>query len=470
MRPLESLVLILNFISLMLFLVPAARRTRWVMVVPGSALILILLHLIIEKPRWQMILPYVISLILFWLWFSTVWRANNGLPARLRWPWIVLGVLVGLIASLVPILMPVPTLPKPSGPFPVGTTTFFWADTSRAETFGPGINGKRGLMVQIWYPAAPISGEKPAPYIEDVAVAAPALSKELNIPAFTLSHIGLVKTHAYQDAQLSNKEKTYPVLVFSHGWNGMRSQNTYQMEELASHGYIVLAPDHEYGAAFTVYPNGSVALNNPNLLPSGVPDAEYQQAAAKVGQAWSEDLRYVLDQAEKLNTGEISGLFAGRLDLSRVGFLGHSTGGGAAVQACWEDQRCKAVLGMDPWMEPYSRDLLAQGFQKPALYMRSVPWQTGKNADFFQQLYEHSTGSAIDLQIAGTKHYDFTDIPLFTPLAPYIGLKGPINGARDIHLINAYTIAFFDHIFKNQPEPLLDGPSKDYPEITFKSK
>ena len=37
-----------------------------------------------------------------------------------------------------------------------------------------------------------------------------------------------------------------PVLVFSHGWGGIRWQSAFLTEHLASHGYVVIAPDHTH--------------------------------------------------------------------------------------------------------------------------------------------------------------------------------------------------------------------------------
>lgn len=34
----------------------------------------------------------------------------------------------------------------------------------------------------------------------------------------------------------------------------------------------------------------------------------------------------------------------------------------------------------------------------------------------------------------------------------------------------AYSVAFFDKYLKGQPSPLLDGPSKQYPEVVFESR
>ena len=67
------------------------------------------------------------------------------------------------------------------------------------------------------------------------------------------------------------------------------------------------------------------------------------------------------------------------LDLSKVGAYGHSTGGGAVFEACWLDERCQAVLGEDPWMVPYDREITETGVQQPALMMYSEAWQNKKN-------------------------------------------------------------------------------------------
>lgn len=70
------------------------------------------------------------------------------------------------------------------------------------------------------------------------------MEKTLSIPAFAFSHMELVKSHSFMDLQLSDSENHYPILLFSHGFNGFRNQNTFQVEELASQGYIVLSIDH----------------------------------------------------------------------------------------------------------------------------------------------------------------------------------------------------------------------------------
>ncbi|MFN2126356.1 MAG: hypothetical protein ACK2TU_00720, partial [Anaerolineales bacterium] len=62
---------------------------------------------------------------------------------------------------------------------------------------------------------------------------------------------------------------------------------------------------------------------------------------------------------------------------------------------------------------------------------------------------------------------DFTDMPAFSPLAPYLGLKGTLNGEQVSRIINAYTLAFFDRYFREDTGTILEQPTEKYPEIIY---
>jgi hypothetical protein len=79
----------------------------------------------------------------------------------------------------------------------------------------------------------------------------------------------LVKVPAYKESKVAPTGIGYPIILFSHGWNGFNAQNTGQALQLASHGYVVVGVQHTYGAVITVFPDGTVAKNNPSALPDG---------------------------------------------------------------------------------------------------------------------------------------------------------------------------------------------------------
>jgi pimeloyl-ACP methyl ester carboxylesterase len=56
---------------------------------------------------------------------------------------------------------------------------------------------------------------------------------------------------------------------------------------------------------------------------------------------------FIVDQLGKLNNADTPERFAGRLDLQRLGLLGHSLGGASIAQFCHDDSRCKAAVDVD---------------------------------------------------------------------------------------------------------------------------
>jgi pimeloyl-ACP methyl ester carboxylesterase len=298
-------------------------------------------------------------------------------------------------------------------------------------------------------------------------IVAPSLAEYLHLPRFFFDHLTLAKSRAYENIPAKREDGPFPVLLFSHGWNGFRQQNTFLMQELASHGYIVVSIEHPYGARMTVFPDGSLAPNNPSALPAGKPTEEYEAAARILVEQWSDDIAYTLDYLTKLNQNDPESQLTSLLFLEKTGVFGHSTGGGATIQFCATDPRCKAGLTLDAFMRPVGLDVLDQGTKQPFFYMFSELWPFPRNTELFDRYYSHIDPVNRVVTILGTNHYDFTDLPALSPLARMLGLKGPINGARVQQIIDAYTLAFFDWQFKGIPSALFDGPQTAYPEVRY---
>ena len=79
------------------------------------------------------------------------------------------------------------------------------------------------------------------------------------MPEFTFGHFKYITTNAIPSAPVADNEPSYPVLIFLEGAIGFRQMNTFQVEALVSHGYIVAAIDQPYAAAEVVFPDGSQA-------------------------------------------------------------------------------------------------------------------------------------------------------------------------------------------------------------------
>lgn len=472
MRPLEIfLPLVLAVYGLWPLL--GRRRPPAVGVLPAFGLVIVVTHGRVEGYRWQMLPLYIFTAVAFLASLTAFLRAQKGKKVDFSRPrgWNLAGLLLTLsllaVSTALPALLPVPRLLTPTGPYKIGTQTFELTDASRRELYS-GRDEPRRFLVQIWYPAVlPPLEAQPAPWMPEAALVAPAIADYIHFPPFFLDHLALSRSNAYPKLAAERSAGPYPVLIFSHGWNGFRQQSSFLMQELASHGYIVAAVEHSYGARLTVFPDGSLAPNNPAALPSGQPQAEYEAAARILVDQWARDLGYTLDYLTQIQSTDPGGQLTGLLDLQKVGVFGHSTGGGATLQFCGTDPRCQAGVTLDAFMRPVGLETLAQGNRQPFLYIFSELWPFERNTELFNRYYRQVNPANRVVTLLGADHFDFTDLPALSPLAPQLGLKGPIPGPRVQQIINAYVLAFFNEQFKAQPAALLAGPQADYPEVRY---
>lgn len=347
-------------------------------------------------------------------------------------------------------------LPAPTGPHAVGTTAYHWKDSARPETFTNAQDDLRELMVRVWYPAESRPGAQPAPYFlqrrEGVANAERFGSPE--------RLFDFVHAHAVAEAPLARAEARYPVLLFSPGLGVPPSLYASFLEELASHGYVVVAPSHTYSSGAVVFPEGRVAPNTQEPSPFNG-----SQTAALLG-VWTADARFVLAQLEGLDREDPLQRLTGRLDLERLGMLGHSLGGANAAAVCQQEPRMKVCANLDGTFWGDSQ----QGVSDPFLLMTAGDVLDGSQETFTRQM--RGGGYHAGLERAG--HGTYTDLPLLLELLKHAQSRiddttfetGQL-GARGTELIRAYTRAFFDKHLRGGDAPLLDGASPAPPEVTL---
>jgi predicted dienelactone hydrolase len=445
MRLFEVLLLLTPIPFLIWPVISKQKRPAYILALPLVSLLFLLLHLLIEGHRWQMIPAYGLTAVLG-LYALRQWQRLDNQQSRSKSLLVVVlsalgGLLLVGITAVLPLALPVPRLAAPDGPYEIGTVTYYWVDDSRQEMFGPEPGGPRELMVQIWYPAEAVDGAEPIPWHDDIKTAGPALANTLDLPPFLLDHISLSRTHSVAGAPLAAGQPQYQLLIFSHGLGGVRMQNTFQVEELASRGYVVAAIDHTYGGAVTIFPDGRVALFDLATI-EGDDTAE---AGNRLIHGWAEDGRFVLDQLEQLNEQDPDGRFTNHLRLDQIGYFGHSTGGGTAFLFCQIDDRCGAGAALDGWLEPLVEEIAAQPIEKPFLFLKAEDWSTVENSAAIQAADQSGQTPGSVITLPGTAHYNFSDLPLLTPLTPQMGLTGPANGRETLAAINDYTLSFFNN-------------------------
>ena len=428
-------------------------------IVAGVLLTLFVLHWQVEGLRWQMFPLYGVSLGLAIGDIIVVERRLDWTSRIARGIFGVAGV--GL-AAILPLVLPVPELPLPSGPEAIGTVTFDLVDTERQETYGPVPGGSRKLRVQVWYPAQPTDVIEPTPWTEDWDVVAPALSHLLGYPGWFLNYTKYTPSHA--TVSLPVADGTFPIIIYSHGWNGFRAISVNQIENLVSHGYIVIAPDHTYSAVTTRFENGDVVPYDPDALPEEADDEEaYVEASQSLMDVYAADLTTILNAIDQGDVGPFGALTASA-DASRIGIYGLSIGGGAAVEVCLVDERCDAVLGLDPWVEPIPDRTISQSATRPALFMRSDEWRDDENDAVLRGIAERSEAVTYWIGVEGTVENDFTIAPLLSPIAEQMGLTGTIPAGRVIPIVDRYVLGFFDVFLLETGSAALDTASFD--EVT----
>lgn len=443
----------------------------------AGAVAMTLLHLTYFGWRWQMTPAYMAALLtLGCIPFSGRDRRIGGGKKLVMALQSAALLMLAAVSAALPLLMPVFSFVPPSGPYAVGTTVYHWVDESRAEPYSDNPEDRRELMVQVWYPAGQAGGKR-SPYTRYPQEIAAGLGQTFSLPAFIFSHLGHVKTHAVEEAQLAAGENRFPVLLFSHGLTGFRNQNTFQVEELASHGYIVAGIDHTYDAAATVFPDGRAALIRfANLSGFARLDEHIP--------LWKDDIRFVLDQVEQLDKEDER--FAGRLDAARIGMFGHSYGGAAAVQMLMDDERIKAAINMDGTL--YGDVAPKSGVGKPLFIMSAeksldkaaydklaevAAETTGRSREELEQSWQETVrrreralaGGGFSIVIPNTSHMSFTDFHLFSPL-----LKNNGEDPRSVQrTINDFSLAFFDSYVKQLEgaRAKLDSVAEKYKDVGF---
>jgi hypothetical protein len=498
MRTFEILLLLILSLFVFSIFVKVEKKNRWFHLLPGFSLFIVLIHIFVEGQRWQMLPIYLYSVLLFAFTFKNIkFVQNSSDKSKIKdrlWLRVVIGVLnilLLIIISMPPVLVPVFKLPIPTGPYDVGIKYDYFIDKNRPEPLTPDSTDFQEISVQVRYPAELSSTDKPVKYWENASVKSKIISKFWGgLPTFLFNHFSLIKTHCYLDASLSKTEKTFPILIFNHGSIGMPSLNTVLLEELASNGFIVFSIGHSDYIPFFIKPDGNIKAFDPNsealqLKMRENNDPEVRSTAYQLMQSndmkeqeillrkfleknpqnqkslfrWVQDISFTMNELERLNNG--NGFLSGRLDLNRIGVFGVSFGGAASTQVCVHEKRCKAAISVDC---PQFGDFLDNDVSQPIMFISSEQYK-GKN-DIFLQLQDNSIYMVM---IKNTTHQNFSDISIWGKLFK-MQMLGKIDGERCLQIQNRYILAFFKKYLKSIDSELLNGLSSEYPEVDIKLK
>ena len=326
-------------------------------------------------------------------------------------------------------------LPAPTGPFAIATKTYNWVDRSRVEKATNNPQDYRQLVVQVWYPTKDRSGPLTS-YI-------PMLEAYRHIwDDADVEIAGRVITHSRLNKKPLSGTK-FPVVLFSHGWQGTRSEYTSIAEDLASRGYVVFGIDHPY-LGRVLLPDGRVTEATEDQF----------QSREEIQQYYAKDVQFTIDQITRLDSADPDGIFTGRLGLSRIAAIGHSSGFVAAGTACRLHRRIRACVNVDA---PKLSAAQLVGLYQPLLWIRLE--RAGPPPEEFLR----AAGSSVyELCVVGAKHSSVEDWD-------YLEAESPLQrdtAAELLQLIRQYLGAFLGSQLRGERSTLLEQDHSN-PKLTL---
>jgi predicted dienelactone hydrolase len=442
----------------------AKHAARWsATLIALAALIAIWLLFHGEIYYWQLF-PALGGLLLLIIWQPAIHLAKIQ---RYRMAASVVATLLAMASLILLLLIPNFTLPRPTGSYPVGTRILYLQDTSRVEDQASQPGRPRELVVQLWYPAA-ASNDPLDTY------------QRRSETTLATSYRSVLPTNSRVNAPLASRDTSFTVLLYNHGWNGRRTIDTFLTEELASHGYVVVAIDHTYNSGQVAMPDGRViedAFGYDPIDPAKHSASQIVDAWNKELRRWVADDKFVLNflQSEDLDSKSI---WHGRLDTNRVGAFGHSFGGSASVQLCTVDPRVRAGLNMDGWT---FGDIGRREADRPIMFiyggvkLNSPPDLTSgdpatrteaelDSLDAKEVNTSLKQAGGYKLFVEGTSHMDFTDHTLIFPWRNWRN-RDHISPIQIQTILRAYVVAFFDQTLHNERPALLQAPASPYRQV-----
>jgi len=312
------------------------------------------------------------------------------------------------------------------GPFPVGVRTLALADPSRLHASGA---GPRPVLTEVYYPstAAAVTG----------------------VPRDIIRVLGIPITETPSFRDVARAPGTFPLILFSHGNGGIRFQSFFFAAHLASHGFIVVTPDH-HGNTFV-----------DGLLGVVDPDSATNRPL---------DMSFLID--EFLDFSATRGhFFEAAVDPDKIGASGHSFGGyttfalvgGAFPLGTFTDPRVKAALPQAPSALPFP-DGFFSSITVPILILGGfidgvTPFPANQ-----QRPFDNLQAGAAVVGLAGLVgggHFtfsDFCEVP--RELLSFLGgfeeacepRHLPWRHAHDI--VNFLSLNFFDGVLNGNPDAL----------------
>ena len=344
---------------------------------------------------------------------------------------------------------------KPTGPYAVGRQNVFWIDSTRRDPTDT--TRWREISASIWYPASSrgkAGAEAPLPADWETR-RLQALETKLGPDIGSAMREFVV--HARSDAPLLAGTSRLPVLLFTPGLSWLATDYSVLLEDLASHGYIVV------GFSPTGFSD-----------PVTFPDGRVVRRSLGNGASIASDQSYINDDAgfvmRKIPALDRYGFLHDRIDLSRIGAFGHSIGGAVSLALAARDTTIRGAINIDGDLMGDAREIrphqpiLLLNSDMPNVDEAPAEWppkrveltrdglerSEKRRSDEWANVSSQSV-SAHRVLITGAEHLNFTDAALAsvhtTSRAARWMKFGSIDPQRALTITTELVRSFFDQVF-----------------------
>jgi dienelactone hydrolase len=386
-----------------------------------------------------------------------------------------LGFIIQGCAVVGSVLVPLESIEPPSGKYNIGTQVFFWTDNSRGEVYTTDPTDYRELMVQIWYPAQGGENYQKAPHVTFPKKAISSIVKTAGLPARFGSH-GTQLTSNSVNGLLPILNEKFPLILFSHGDGGLLNQNTSQVEELVSNGYIVIACNHTYNASISFNKEGDPIPYKQNVNWNEQAQYHKKYYTNLLINYRYQDLAFLLTtlNQEKLNDGS-KNLFKNMIDFEKIGAMGHSMGGGTIYIAMLKDKKIKSGVALDGWFYGLLKEDVKKDPKKPFLHLGQEQFlndriegdlNNGNNGKQNFKIYNDilkNNSESYSVYVKNSLHYSFTDLKLIynqgAPLSLPLKNLGKIDKTVIDKVMDKTILDFFNYSLKGVAWQIEEYPS-----------
>ncbi|KAI1073798.1 Alpha/Beta hydrolase protein [Whalleya microplaca] len=344
------------------------------------------------------------------------------------------------------------SIPPPTGPYNVGIKKHAIPYLNREDPVAPG-STSTSFLATIYYPTLEKPKNSQKRYLDPVT--ASLYEGVLNIISGTLSSL---TSDLVEEAPGLGNRSPYPTLIFGPGAGGPPTEcYAILSAELASHGYIVIGLDHPYEQPFVRYPNGTGIVGLPIIYDYPIP------LILSIYELRLKETAILLDYLPTLESK-----LGIPTNTTRIGAFGHSLGGAAAAGSMLDDSRVSSAINIDGtfWGTP-AENTTAADVKGPVFLFGEQGHGPGGDVSW-QTFPLWQTGYWRQILVNGSLHLDFSDQTFWKTVAKLNSTSvGTIDGDRQVQIMRTFVKAFFDFSLIGDSEPVLNGPSLDWPEIDY---